>query len=173
MDKLQGFIVNEHTKRQLTQIKVRIESIMKFNEICEDDIKSMIENLALIKLLEADQKQDNFLKLHNGAVCLDCGRTVTEKEYSDGETDCHHVEIIPEEDYESLESQSKRAQEEEKINAENPARIISFRFDVIDAIGTKIDEIKTDAENKTEAKMIARDIAHSKYKGKKITLRIK
>jgi len=37
--------------------------------------------------------------LHYGAVCEECGRTVTNEEYSCGEAKCCHADVIPEESY--------------------------------------------------------------------------
>jgi hypothetical protein len=37
--------------------------------------------------------------IKNGAVCFRCGRTVTEAEYSCGESTCCHADVIPEEEY--------------------------------------------------------------------------
>lgn len=38
--------------------------------------------------------------MNAGKVCSECGRTVTQAEYSSGETNCCHAEVIPEEDFE-------------------------------------------------------------------------
>jgi hypothetical protein len=34
-----------------------------------------------------------------GAVCSECGRTVTEAEYSKGESNCCKAPVVPEEEY--------------------------------------------------------------------------
>lgn len=58
MDNLSGCIVNERNKKPLIRIGVRIKSILKFDDICEDDIKMMIQDLATIQLQEKDRKED-------------------------------------------------------------------------------------------------------------------
>ena len=52
MDNLNGCIVSEETKKLLTKVKDRIKAILKHSEICEDDIGTMINDLAFIRLLE-------------------------------------------------------------------------------------------------------------------------
>lgn len=42
---------------------------------------------------------DEMKKLHHGAVCSDCGRTVTNGEYSKGESNCCKKDVVPEEEY--------------------------------------------------------------------------
>ena len=37
--------------------------------------------------------------LQHGCVCSDCGKTVTEDEYSKGDTDCCQAMVVGEEDY--------------------------------------------------------------------------
>lgn len=44
------------------------------------------------------------MKIHNGVVCSGCGRTVTDHEYSSGESNCCYVEVIPEEQFERFHS---------------------------------------------------------------------
>jgi len=58
MYNLSGCIVNERNKKSLVRIGVRIKSIFKFDDICEDDIKEMIHDLATIQLQEQDRKED-------------------------------------------------------------------------------------------------------------------
>jgi len=58
MDNLSGCIVNERNKKPLIRIGVRIKSILKFDDICADDIKEMIHDLATIQLQEQDRKED-------------------------------------------------------------------------------------------------------------------
>ena len=58
MDNLSGCIVNERNKKPLVRIGVRIKSILKFDDICADDIKEMIHDLAMIQLQEQDRKED-------------------------------------------------------------------------------------------------------------------
>ena len=38
-------------------------------------------------------------KLKHGAVCSECGRTVTEREYSLGESECCKQDVVSEEEY--------------------------------------------------------------------------
>lgn len=38
-------------------------------------------------------------ELHQGAVCSYCGQTVTEDEYSCGQSDCHKKDVVSEEEY--------------------------------------------------------------------------
>jgi len=58
MSNLSGFIVSEKNKKFLIRIKVRVESILKFDDICEDDIQSLIEDLASIQLQKEDKRHD-------------------------------------------------------------------------------------------------------------------
>lgn len=37
--------------------------------------------------------------LKHGTVCGECGRTMTEAEYSCGESSCCKAEVVPEEEY--------------------------------------------------------------------------
>lgn len=140
MNNLSGCIVSERNKKSLTRIGVRIEAILKYDDICEDDIQSMIEDLATIQLQEQDRKVD--------------------------------VTFIPEIQKEER-SKVLAILEKKKEKTPDPVRMISFRFLVIDSLGTKLGELKVDAENKTDAKRKAETAAQKKFKGKKVDLKIK
>ena len=45
------------------------------------------------------ERDDDMKATHEGAVCELCGRTVTEAEYSSGDSDCHTAQVIAEEDF--------------------------------------------------------------------------
>lgn len=139
MDNLSGCIVNERNKKPLIRIGVRIKSILKFDDICEDDIKEMIHDLATIQLQEKDRKED--------------------------------VTFIP---VNVEEERSKvLAILEEKKKEKAAVRMISFNFDVTDSIGSKIGALKVDAVDKADAERKAEVAARKKFKGKKISLKIK
>lgn len=141
MDNLSGCIVSERNKKLLTRIEVRIESILKFDDICKDDIKEMIEDLALIQLQEEDRK--------------------------------HDVEFIPvdkEEERSTILAILDRGIEEKDPA---PTRMISFNFVVTDSLGSKIGNLKVDAEDKTDAERKAKTAARKKFKEKKVDLKIK
>ena len=138
MDNLSGCIVNERNKKPLIRIGVRIKSILKFDDICEDDIKSMIEDLATIQLKEKDRKKDvTFIPVN------------TEEERS------KILAIL-----------------DEKKKEEATVRMISFRFLVTDSLGTKLGELKIDAEDKADAERKSFIAAGKKFRGKKINLKI-
>lgn len=48
------------------------------------------------------QKREIGLE-HPGAVCSECGRTVTQAEYSSGEAMCCHADVVPEEQFSPIE----------------------------------------------------------------------
>jgi len=139
MDNLSGCIVNEKNKKPLIRIGVRIKSILKFDDICEDDIKEMIHDLATIQLQEKDRKED--------------------------------VTFIPE--VQEEERSKVLAILEEKKKEEATVRMISFKFAVTDSLGSKLGNLKIDAEDKADAERKAFIAAGKKFKGKKINLKIK
>lgn len=142
MDNLSGCIVNERNKKPLIRIGVRIKSILKFDDICEDDVQSMIEDLATIQLQEKDRKED--------------------------------VTFIPAEKDRKEDRSKILAILEEKKKEEATVRMISFRFQVTDkSLGTKLGEIKVDAEDRADADRKAGAAARKKFKGKKVDLKSK
>lgn len=42
---------------------------------------------------------DKMKKPHPGAVCSNCGKTVSEGEYSEGQSNCCKQDVVPEEEY--------------------------------------------------------------------------
>ena len=139
MDNLSGCFVNERNKKPLIRIGVRIKSILKFDDICEDDIKEMIHDLASVQLQEKDRKED--------------------------------VTFIPVDVEE--ERSTIAAILEEKKKEEVEVRMITFNFLVTDFLGTKLGTLKVDAEDRADAERKAFIAAGKKFRGKKISLKIK
>ena len=141
MDNLSGFIVSERNKKSLTRIEVRIKAILKSDDICGDDIQSMIEDVATIQLNEKDRKDD--------------------------------VQFIPADNDREEEKAKVLAILEEKKEEKATVRMITFRFALTDFVGANLGEIKVDAEDRADADRKALIAAGKKFKGKKISLKIK
>ena len=70
-----------------------------------DDMFNPLDSKSEPKVLKLGRKNKSIeFDTHPGAVCSSCGRTVTEPEYSSGESKCCKADVTGEEHYESTES---------------------------------------------------------------------
>jgi hypothetical protein len=77
----------------------QIENFKRAGEIAMKNEQQRLRNVAADKRTYKSAARKFEPQLHDGAVCRDCGRTVTVDEYRKGQTNCCLRGVVPAEQY--------------------------------------------------------------------------